>query len=307
MVTRVKSANKTIVASGDDEVRQILHKMGLSEATLYDESPSDNLYEDRLRPDLSEWEIEDAMHKRRFIRGMMLITGDPGSGKGLFANTLAWKIKRYYEGRKALLDYKPRPLFGPYLPFDEEFLKGELSKMAELSKVRISEIPNNIDREDTEKIKDVSKLANEWVRSKRGGIYLSNSVLVLEEFKRYLHNRRPMNPMGITIGHIITWWRHLDILIVGMTPFKREIDRISCLPYVTHEVRCTWQTDGRAKCTIFQTKWVSSKGILVMARGKGTSMPIVIDGWKERPELGGQRYFDLYNSKYLPALVTSGR
>jgi len=301
---------------GDNEVRAILSEMGLSEESLYDQSEAGELYDDQLRPNLTEEEIEDAIRMKRFIRGVMMVTGDPGSGKGVFGHVLPWKIKRYFLRRKVLLDHKPRPVFGPYLPFDDKFLKEELGKMAEMSNVR-GEIPKEIDRKDKKRIKTISGLADKWVRSKQGEVYLSNSVLVLEEFKRYMHNRRPMNPLGITLGHIITWWRHLDILILGMSPFLNEIDRKACQQYITHEVRCTWQSDSTALCNVYQTQWVGSRGVL---RIQSKPTPIVIDGWRERIELGvsyvedaddekvihHHRYFDLYNSTFLPSIKSAG-
>ncbi len=292
-------------SSADNEVREVLRKMKIKEENLFDYTgDGDELYKDGLRPLLAEWEIDDAMKMKRFIRGVMLVLGDPGSGKGLFGNTVAWKIKRYFAGRKALLDYKPRPAFGLYLPFDEEFLHNELGKMAEFSKVK-GELPNEIDRKDKKRIDTVKGVAEKWVTSKEAEVYLSNSVLVLEEFKRYMHNRRPMNPMGITIGHIITWWRHLDILILGMTPYKREIDAISCLPYVTHEVRCSWESSGTAgRYSIYQTQWVSSKGVL---RVSARPFTMRIDGAMEREVLGNKCYFELYNSKFLPSIGPAGK
>ena len=270
----------------------------------------DDIYNDRLCEGLPGELVDLALKVVRFLRGLMLVTGLPGSGKGLFANPLAWIIKSCFEGRKALLDYKQRPPFVLYLPFTEEFLANDIYKIADMS-----EIPTEIDRGDKDKIKQVSKVAEDWVKSERGEVYLRNSVLVLEEFKRYMHNRRPHNPMGITIGHIITWWRHLDILIIGMTPFKREIDAISCLPYVTHEVRCAWTPESKALCRVFQTQWISSKGVLNTV---GKPRAIEVDGWKERPELGVRgvddgvvhyyRYFDIYNSKFMPSMKpTSSR
>lgn len=292
----------TTKKSGNDkEVRRILQGMGLSEAAIYDESGADeSLYSDEIYSYLTPEEIEDAVFIRRFLRGLMLVTGLQGSGKGLLGHVIPYKIKRYFVGRKALLDHKPRSAFGPYLPFDEAFLHNELAKMAELSRVRIGEIPEQIDRKDKKRIKDISLLADKWVRSKEGEVYLKKSVLVLEEFKRYMHNRRPMNPLGITLGHIITWWRHLDMLIIGMTPFKREIDAISCLPNVTHEARCKWTEDGRACCDIHQTVWVGDKGVLNV---EGLPVRIVIDGNKRWPQFDNIRFFDLYNSKFLPSTM----
>lgn len=292
------------VSANDEDTRRILARLGIKEAHLYDYTDEgDDIYADTLNPDLSEAEIEDALKVRRFRRGVMLVTGPPGGGKGLLGHTMAWKLKRYFKGVKALLDHKPKPAFGPYLPFDEGFLHEELAKMAKISEVNIKTIPTEIDRDDKKRLKDISALANKWVTSEAAEVFLRNSVLLLEEFKRYLHNRRPMNPMGITIGHIITWWRHLDILILGMTPQKREIDAISCLPLVTHEVRCSWQPSGLAKCSVYQTHWVSSRGVLNV---QGRPVTIYIDGWKQRDELGGARYIDIYNSKFMPSSKPMG-
>lgn len=292
------------INNGDEEVRSILGEMGLLESSLYDYSETgDNIYDDKLRLGLTEDEVEDAINLKRFLRGVMLVTGDPGGGKGLFTNVLSWKIKRYFEGRKVLLDYKPKPLFGPYLPFDDRFIDAEFQKIADLSNVR-GEIPKEIDRRDKKRIKGMHLLADTWLESKAGQVYLGNGVLVLEEFKRYLHNRRSMNPMGITLGHIITQWRHFDVLIVGMTPFRNEIDVKACLQYLTHEVRCSWQSDGTALCNIYQTQWIGSRGILRM---EGRPVAVRVDGWRERAELNGQRYFDLYNSTFLPSMKPTGR
>jgi len=283
----------------EEEILQFLGEKGLTEEDIYDYSEvSDDIYGDRLREGLTEHEVEVALRVKRFLRGVMLVTGEPGSGKGLFGHVVAWIIKTYWQGRRALLDHKPRPAFGPYLPFDEDFLHEEFGKLAEMSKFK-GELPKEIDPEDKERIKKVSKIAADWIRSERGRLYLQGAVLLLEEFKRYLHNRRPMNPMGITLSHIATWWRHFDILIIGMTPQKQEIDRISFLPYVTHEVRCWWTPDGLAECDVYQTSWVSSLGVLNVV---GRPKRIVIDGWLSREELGGLRYFDLYNTKYKPSL-----
>lgn len=317
---RVSKRGAEAVAVEDDygeaEVRDILSEMGLSEDRLYDQSDASSMYDDRLRPNLSEEEIEDAIKLKRFLRGLMLVTGDPGSGKGVFGHVLAWKIKRFFAGRKAVLDHKPRQPFGPFLPFDDEFLKDELGKMAEMSNMR-GEVPMEMDRKDEKRVKAVSKLADSWVRSERGQVYLSKTVLLLEEFKRYMYNRRSMNTWAITLGNIITWWRHLDILVVGMTPFLNEIDRKACQQYITHEVRCTWQSDATALCNVYQTQWVGSKGVL---RIQAKPTPIVINGWLERPALGvshiengedgekiehHNRFFDLYNSTFLPSMKPS--
>jgi len=280
-------------------LRDILQRMGYREEDIFDTShPDDDIYGDILAEGLTEEEKEFADKIKRYLRGVMLVTGDPGSGKGIWGNFLPWMIKTFFTGRKALLDYKPRPSYGLYLPFNEVFVREELGKMTQQA-----EIPKSIARNDTKAMQRMQDMAAGWVESERGQVYLSNSVLVLEELKRYFHNRRPMNPMGITIGHILTWWRHLDTLILGMTPFEREIDAISFLPYVTLHVVCEWTDRSTTIANVYQTHWVGSRGVLNI-RGKPDR--IEVDPFAEREMLGGKRIVDIYNSKFLPSMKPVG-
>jgi hypothetical protein len=276
---------------------------------VFDESVNNPaLYQEILNPDLTEAQIEDAKSLYNMTRGVMIVTGFPGSGKGVFANTLAWKIKRYYKDKKVFRDDAARRPFGYFKLFNEEFIMGEMEAMAKASGTT-SEVQKELKTQKA--IKDASSLAKAWMAN-RGQVMLQNGVLMLDEFWRYMHNRRPMNPMGLIIGGILKTWRHLDLLVIGMAPQKRELDAISCLPYITHEVRCSWSlmqpdtTDVR----IFKVRYVGAKGVI---EATGQPMLIHINGGKERPELCdtcyvrdkrdcltcNRRYFDLYNSKNI--------
>lgn len=287
---------------GDDETRKALVELGIEEGELFDESPTvDDLYSIPFVKGLSESEIVEANVWRRFYYGVMLVTGRPGSGKGLWMIWLAHKMKRFF-GRRILLDFKPREPFGLYVPFNEEVLMGELGKLRE---VAATAIPREVRRNDKLKVEEVKALGAEWMATK-GQVFLKGALLALDELKKYFHNRRPHNPLGITLGDGVTTQRHLDMLLVGATPLAREIDAFSFLPYVTHEVRCSWGSDGMAHYNIYQTVWISGKwggGQLKLRQTKPFTM--ALDGAKHRDTLGGLCYYDLYNSKDPKALRPS--
>jgi len=277
----------------------------------YDEAgDKDDLYESPLNDGLEPWEVEEA-HKLEKIgtRGLMLVTGAAGSGKGLWGNTLGWKIRRYFRNRRVLLDYKPRKVFDMFAPpdnkyflFNSQFMSEQLANMAKASGIEITD--ENSDKVlKGKKLKKIaestSDLAEQWTN--RNQVMLLGGVMLLDEFKRYFHNRRPHNPYGVLLGHVINIWRHLDLLMVGMTQLRREIDAISCLPHVTHHVKCSWNgTYDVAECRIFRVRYVGTKGVIEIT---GKPMKVVLDGKKPRPQLGGYRYYDLYPSKNLHNLT----
>lgn len=247
-----------------------------------------------LNPNLAPWEIEQAKSLRRMTRGVMLITGMPGSGKGLLANVIAWKLKHYF-GFRILRDDRPRKLFGNYTPFNEDTLLSDVAKMEEIA---TGDLPKEV---RTKKAKQkLTEQLGKW-RTIQGDVMMKNSVILLDEFWRYFHNRRPMNPMGILLGGVVKVWRHLDCLIIGISQQRKELDRFSCLPYVTHEVRVSWSVTrpDTADCTFFPVRYVGSRGILEVT---GKKKMFHVNGARPRPELGGARYYDLYNSKSAIAL-----
>lgn len=295
------AARRGRLLPGDKETRKALEELGIDEGELYDESPTlDDLYDIPLVDGLTPVEIAEANIWRRFYYGVMLAIGKPGSGKGLWLAVLGHKMKRFF-GRRILLDYKPREPFGLYMPFNEQVLVGELGKMRE---VAATAVPKEVKRGDALKVGEIRTLAQKWMSTK-GEVFLRGVLMGLDELKRYFHNRRPHNPMGITLGHVVTIHRHLDMLLVGSAPFKRELDAISFLPYVTHEVRCSWGIDGKAHYKIYQTVWISSRWGGGQLDVKGKPFIMTIDGAKPRDELGGLCYYDLYNSKDPKALRPS--
>jgi len=256
-----------------------------------DTDEEEGLYNVELNPGLTEREVEEALKLYKLSRGIMIVTGPIGSGKDLWGNVLTWKLKRYIKNKKILRDEKPRRMYGHYEPFDSTTIMHEFAQLAtELE----SELPDEIKRRDADAIRKMANLSDEWL-ARVGEEKLKNSVLYQTEFWRLMHNRKPFSPIGILIGAIIKRWRHLDLLVLGTAPLKRELDAISCLPYVTHEVRCSATTDpNKFHYRFFPVRYVGTRGILEVA---GKPIPFIIDGGKHREELGGKRYFDLYVSK----------
>jgi hypothetical protein len=255
------------------------------EAGLYDESPGfedDNPYGVELMPGLSEEELEDSMIWMPYTRGVMLVKGPAGSGKGTFANPLAWKMKRYF-GKVVFMDYRPRRLFGVYHPFNEAVLVEQLARMSNVA-------TGDVMRADK---KELEGMTSEWV-SKYGMVLLRNSVLVLDEYKKYHYNRNPNNPMGKVLSQVYDIWRHMDILVIGIAQDKRELDRFSCIPKITFEVRCEWLLASTldkygfwplsCKATIAPMKYVgiTGEGILDIA---GKPETIVVPGGKPQRSL----------------------
>lgn len=248
---------------------------------LFDDTGiGDNLFELELNPGLTDEEIEDAQRVARMSRGCMLITGMPGAGKDLFGNVLLWKLKWLFKGIRTLRDERPRSLFGAYTLFDEDSLLEDVARMEQIAK---GDIPK--ETRSKKAIKQLTEQIGKWHTAK-GEVMLQGAALLLTEFWRYFHNRRPMNPMGILLGGVIKTWRHLDLLIIGIAQQKRELDRFSCLPYITHEVRVSWMASrsDTAECHLYQVRYIGTRGVLEVVSKKPTVY--YVDGAKPRPELG---------------------
>ena len=276
----------------------------VDEGELFDTTDNEAEFLDTyIQPGLTDAQIEDAMFWSNYARGLILVTGPPGSGKGLFANMVAWKMHRYFN-KTVILDYKPRPLMGDYVPFSKDMLVNQLDRMKELASVQSNEVEELKEGEDFVKPVDYSVLGNlnkgEWW-SKQGRIFLKNAVMNLDEFVRYMPKRNTGSAIGNTIGDLFTIWRHLDILIIGMATKRNDIDQQRCFPELTAEVRCSWAKTMKhlAICTIYPLKFVAATGVVTVT---GRPIPLHVNGAKERDELGGNRWYDLYNSKNVIGL-----
>ncbi len=252
------------------------------EDELYDESAG---YEDetgiRLAPGLSLDERRQATILYRLFNelwGVCITQGDPGSGKDLFGNYLAWKLKRYFPHKRILRDEKPRRLFGPYAGlFNEQVLVDDLARLAGVAKgvgaTRIDTV--------------MEKAADDWASTK-GTVLLKNSVLYLAEYWRYVYNRDPHNPMNKTMGGVQKIKRHLDILVIGTTQMVEELDRRTAKPWIDWLVTCTKSVSNRTGFVYYiqKVKYDKRKDQFEML---GRPFPMPVDAGKPRTELGDGR------------------
>ncbi len=207
--------------------------------------------------------------------GVCIVVGDPGTGKDLFGNYIAHKVKRYFPQKRILRDEKPRQLFGDYAGlFNEQVIADDLRQMRMIAKGKV-----------TTEIDDMlEKAADKWV-AESGEVLLKNSLLYLTELWRYCYNREPHNPMNKTMGAIFKVKRHLDCLTIGTVQLPTELDKKTCLPWVDWQVTCTRSTTNRTGFVYFVQRVKYDRRLDVLNR-LGKPFPIAFDAGKPRPELG---------------------
>ena len=259
--------------------------------SLFDESRG---YDDetgiRIAKGLSEKEKQQAVTLYRLFNelwGVCIVKGDPGSGKDLFGNYIAHKIKRFFPSKQILRDEKPRALFGSYTGlFNEKVLKDDLSRMMSIAKgSKISDVEDILE-----------KAADKWV-TESGEVLLKNSVLYLTEYWRYCYNREPHNPMNKTMGAIHKMKRHLDCLVIGTVQLPSELDKKTCLPWVDWEVTCTRSTENITGFVYYVRKVKYDPRISILVP-LGSAFPIAFDAGRPRTELGDGRIV-IYKPNYL--------
>jgi len=243
------------------------------------------------REGLGYRERKEAEFLRTMARGVMLVTGQPGSGKDLFGSSVAW-LNKYYFGRRILLDFIPKRPFGKYTLFNAKVMMQEINKMAKAAGTdAIAEAKNGLDD------KMVDDIAKRWVEE-QGETLLKGSVLYLSELKRYCYNRNPHNPFNKFIGSICTVWRHLDLLVIGTHVQAHEIDRFSFLEYVTHRAKCSWSL-SRPNTTDVRVSRGAYIGVNNVYDVTAKDVVVHVDGKKPRSILNGKGFFDLYPTKNM--------
>jgi hypothetical protein len=259
---------------------------------LYDFTPSpDDSEFPPLNEGLTEEEIAEAPIYNQLKRGVMVTTGEPGSGKETFMHFLLFKLRTLFKGFNVMLDKKPRILFGKYIPFNETILMDEFRMLDERYKTGKSDIRHDFARYSKHKEK-INELVNQWRGINEELFY--NCGMGLGEFWRYFYNRDPHNPMNKAISPLFKRFRHYDLLVLGSAPHLAELDIKSCLQYVTHEVRCS-QTSrkGIHIATIHPHRYYAGRSIFEVADVPTT---FIIDALEPRDRLGGKCVYDLFNS-----------
>ena len=265
----------------------------------YDESPEageDGLYGQQLNDGLTDMEMSFASRLSFLCRGVMIVHGRPGCGKGTFGAYMAWKIRRFF-GKRVILDYEAKPIFdygyetNRFKFFTAETMMDEVDRMALKAETTSQPIKRDMETLKGADKEKVDRLSESWAKT-RGTVLMKDSVWELDELKRYLHNRHAFNRVGIQIGHILSQWRHLRLLCLGMCPNMEEIDVKGFLQYVTQEVaplQCTRWKPNTFKCIIRRTAHISNNGVVAFSP---KDYPIYVDGGKPRPEIGVELLHD---------------
>jgi hypothetical protein len=276
------------------EQRDEAEQLGeLAEESIYDDTPEagvDGLYGLKPNDGLLMSEMVMASSLALLSRGVMIVHGKPGCGKGVFGAYMGWKLRRFFKNKKVMLDYLPRRIFDygredKYLYFSPQFMMNEIDKMAVELNVNLKqtlEPETKLNKKDSD---TVSYLAKKW-REKNERL-LKSGVLELDELKRYLYNRNPNNKLGKMIGNVVSVWRHLDLLVLGMCPNIQEIDKNNFLAYVTHEVKPEW-CKTRRNTTLCRIRRLANVGVNGVVQFESKSKNLFIDGAKPRPEMGVQ-------------------
>lgn len=264
-----------------------------------------DLYSVQLNDGLSAKEIEEAtailrwlIHRGQFfgVAGVMLVTGEPRSGKDTFANVFAWKCKRYFKGVRVVRDDHPNPVFGGYTYWDNDMLINDLEQMKKMAK----------DKETTEKLTDA------WLEE-QGKIKIQNAAVLFTEAWQKMSNRNPMSVENRILGGLNKMWGHTETLFIYIAQWAHDLDRFTCLPWVNIEVRCKMSTSvpNTVEAHLYHVKWSHSRQRLELL--DKAPVRISIDAAMERPELGishidddgtihYHKNWDLFNSKSKPNL-----
>jgi len=257
----------------------------------YDDTDLEDLYHIPVVYENPTWaqkkEIE--LYKTLY-RGVMLVTGKPRSGKDLFGITFSYLNKLYF-GRSVLLDFKPKRLFGDYIPFDPTVLIREINKMARQSKFISDNVEAPMDKNEANYFVNY---AQEWLD--KNETLFKKAILYLSELKRYCYNRNPMSRMNKFIGSLCDIHGHLDLLVLGTHIDHREIDFKTYLKNVTIWANCKWSLTrpNNTMVTIRRGSYISEFGSFDVAM---KPFRYWVDGAKPRSWLNGQRCYDLYNTK----------
>ena len=272
-----------------------------SDEELYDEAPSVDELPLYINPNLTEQEYEDAFFWKDYTRGIMLVTGMPGQGKGMFVHMLAYKQRKYF-GKTVISDTRPRKVFGPYIPFNQDMLVEQLDRMTEVA----TGVIKDYDPENPPEVRPHVTSDGQWISS-RGDVFMRNSVQLLDEFgSRYMYIREPQSPIQRTLLREFTVWRHLRTIILGIGTEKSDFSP-RCYPKVTCEVRIERIMANRLVfgAKLYPLRYISSVGELEIS-GRPVKLPL--DGELPRigtgicEELGELAWKDLYNTDNAVAL-----
>jgi len=247
----------------------------------------------QIREGLS-WSVQKQVEMLRTIaRGVMLITGEPGGGKDLFAVSTAALFK-YLFNRKIILDFLPKRAFGAYTLYDTHTMIERIKQVARAYKVE--------GIEESEDHKELAQFMEEatvkWLLEGEGYDIFYKAVYYISELKKVAYNRNPMSRTNKFVGSLNTVWRHLDLLLMGTHVTSREIDVKAFLDYAKLRTVCS-QTLEQGIIRAKVHRGVFAGPDFVVSNIAMIPLVFTVDGNTPRDFLHGKRYFDLYKTKHM--------
>jgi len=258
-----------------------------------DDEYSEEMSDFDVREDLS-WSAERQVEKLRTIaRGFMLITGEPGGGKDLFAISISALFK-YLFNRRIILDFLPNKIFGNYTLMDAPTI---IDKITELAKdYRVKGIEGSNDHKELAQFMEEATV--KWLLEGEGYDIFQKAVYYISELKKVAYNRNPMSRTNKFIGSVGTVWRHLDLLLMGTHVYSNEIDVKAFLQYAKLRTKCT-QTLEQCVIQAKVRRGMFAGPDFVVSNIAMKPLLFTVDGNMPRDFLGGKRYIDLYNTKHV--------
>lgn len=230
---------------------------------------------------------------RTIARGFMLITGDPGGGKDVFAISTA-SLFKYFFGRGVILDFLPRKLFGEYTLMDAPTI---VRKIREVAKAyRVEGIEESGDKGELSQF--MEEATAKWLLEGEGYDLFHRKVYYISELKKVAYNRNPMSRTNKFIGSLGTVWRHLDLLLMGTHVEANEIDVKAFLQYAKLRAVCKQTLEQHVFQAIVRRGMYAAADFVV---SNYSLRPVIftINGNEPREYLGGKRFYDLYKTKHM--------
>jgi hypothetical protein len=266
--------------------------ISIEERHLHDDSRE---FEDFQRRQGLSWVVNRQLDMfDQISRGMMLVKGPPGSGKDTFTASTA-KIYQYYFNRPILLDFEPKPLFGPYTSMTSMAILKHVRKIAK--ELRVEGIETSEDKEELAQFMEEATIR--WLLEGEGYDIFKNAVYVISELRKVAFNRNAMSRPNKFIGALGTVWRHLDLLVMGTHVSQNEIDPKAFLQHASMRAHCSQALEkpDLFRVTITRTSWVGANFVISNLRLK--PLTFWVEGKEPREFLGGHCFYDLFYSKHM--------
>lgn len=246
-----------------------------------------------IREGLSWYAYKQIELLKTIARGFMLITGEPGGGKDLFAISTT-SLFKYSMGRRAILDFKPKKAFGDYTLCDTSEI---IRKIKEIAKAHSVEgIEGSADKKELAQFMEEATV--KWLLEGEGYEIFNGAVYYISELKKVAYNRNPNSRTNKFIGTLGTLWRHLDLLLMGTHVYANELDEKAFLQYAKLRANCC-QTLTQDVIRVKIQRGMYAGPDFVVSNLAMKPLIFYVNGNEPRDYLGGQRFYDLYKTKHM--------